>query len=54
MGKEHAKCLNMLKTFTRRVIMQRDADFEANDFCFQKRAAFLDILLKAKHDDPTM
>jgi cytochrome P450 family 4 subfamily V len=53
-GREHKRCLKILHNFTRRVILQRDADFEANEFMFSKRAAFLDILLKAKHDDPTI
>lgn len=54
-GREHKKCLETLHQFTRRVILQREADFEANEFAFfSKRAAFLDILLKAKHDDPTI
>lgn len=33
--------------------MQRAADFEVGDFV-PKRAAFMDILLKAMHEDPTM
>lgn len=53
-GKEHKRCLDILHTFTRKVIVERDAEFEANNFSIQKRAAFLDILLKAKHDDPTI
>jgi cytochrome P450 len=53
-GKEHKRCLEVLQGFTKKVIRERDAEFEANDFVNQKRVAFLDILLKAKHDDPTI
>jgi cytochrome P450 family 4 subfamily V len=53
-GKDHQRCLDILHRFTRLVIISRDADFEANDYTMSKRCAFLDILLKAKHDDPTI
>lgn len=54
-GREHKRCLELLHKFTRQVIMQRDADFEANNYMSTtKRAAFMDILLKAKHEDPTI
>lgn len=34
--------------------MQREVDFEGNSYNTSKRSAFLDIMLKAKHDDPTI
>lgn len=37
------------------MIQERDAEFEAvSESTDRKRAAFLDILLKAKRDDPTI
>lgn len=54
-GREQKVVIEKLHKFTRRVIMQRDADFEANSYSANKRrTAFLDIMLKAKHDDPTI
>jgi cytochrome P450 family 4 subfamily V len=53
-GKEHKRCLDILHGFTRKVIRERDQEFEDNNLTNQKRVAFLDILLKAKHDDNTI
>lgn len=53
-GQEHKKCLDILHNFTNKVILQRDSEFENLDLASQKRIAFLDVLLKAKHDDPTI
>ncbi len=50
-GKEHKRCLDILHGFTRKVIQERDAEFEADEFESKKRVAFLDILLRAKHED---
>lgn len=51
-GRENKHCLEILHGLTRRVIAQRDADFDSSET--PKRPAFLDILLKAKRDDPTI
>ncbi len=53
-GKKHNKCLEILHNFTRKVIMERNADFEKNNFNSTNRIAFLDMLLKFKHHDPTI
>jgi hypothetical protein len=34
--------------------MERSADFEKNNFNSTNRTAFLDMLLKIKHEDPTI
>ena len=34
--------------------MERNADFEKNNFNSTNRIAFLDMLLKIKHEDPTI
>ena len=54
-GREHKQCLKVLQKFTNQVIMQRDADFDDSLIgSSNRRKAFLDILLKAKRDDPTI
>jgi cytochrome P450 family 4 subfamily V len=54
-GKEHQECLKIIHGFSREVILGREKEFEENSVEFQqKRMAFLDILLKAKHDDQTI
>ena len=53
-GMEHDKCLNILQGFTKKVINERNAEFEASDFITNKRIAFLDTLLKAKNEDSSL
>lgn len=53
-GRDHNKNLKILHDFTRKVINERNSELEKNMFEFSKRKAFLDMLLKAKHDDPTI
>nr|UOU03282.1 cytochrome P450 4EC1 [Brachionus rubens] len=53
-GKEFKKCLGILHTFTRNVILKRDSEFDDVDFESKNKIAFLDILLKAKRDNPNM
>ena len=53
-GKEHNKTLKILHDFTRKVINERNNEFEKNNFEMNKRKAFLDMLLKAKHDDSSI
>ena len=50
-GKEHARCLKLLHKFTRDIIMKRDQEFDSSNYGIQKRVAFLDLLLKIKHED---
>ena len=51
-GKAYKKSLDTLHGFTRKVIHERNSDFNLNQS--QKRVAFLDILLKAKHEDNSL
>ena len=53
-GRKHNKCLEILHGFTRKVILERNADFEKNNFNSTNRIAFLDMLLKFKHEDPSI
>ena len=53
-GIEHQKCLDILQGFTRKVILERNAEFTNSNFTTSKRVAFLDMLLKAKSEDPTL
>lgn len=53
-GKEHQECLDILQGFTRKVILERDAEFDETSAASQKRVAFLDVLLKAKHLDASI
>nr|QUF59368.1 cytochrome p450 CYP4V24 [Brachionus angularis] len=53
-GKEHKRCLKILHDFTNKVILERDADYDNLDINSQKRIAFLDLLLKAKREDPSI
>ena len=53
-GREHARCLKILHGFTRGIILKRDKEFEASNLGTQKRIAFLDLLLRAKHADKTL
>jgi hypothetical protein len=49
-GKDHEKCLQILKKFTRNVILTRSKDFDDENLN-SKRIAFLDTLLKYKKED---
>lgn len=53
-GRDHKHSIEVLHRFARNVIMQRDADFDDSQIGSTRRQAFLDILLKAKRDDPTI
>ncbi len=53
-GKDHEKSLTILHNFTQKVINERVSEYQKNDFEMNKRIAFLDMLLKARHDDPTI
>jgi cytochrome P450 len=53
-GREHDKNLKILKDFTKKVINERNSEFENNNCEMNKRVAFLDMLLKAKHDDSSI
>ncbi|KAK0416436.1 hypothetical protein QR680_012482 [Steinernema hermaphroditum] len=45
-GKEHDWALGLLKSFTKQVIQERQAELEACDYNIEGRPAFLDLLLK--------
>jgi docosahexaenoic acid omega-hydroxylase len=51
-GREHKNCLDILQGFTRKVILERDAEFSVTSI--NKRAAFLDMLLKVKNQDGSL
>ena len=51
-GKEYRNCLDILQNFTKKVILERNEEFK--NVSTTKRIAFLDMLLKAKSDDPTL
>ena len=53
-GKTHDECLKILHDFTRKVILEKSSEFEQSNLKSQKRIAFLDMLLKAKSEDPTL
>ena len=53
-GKEHHKNLNIVHDFTKNVIKEREKEYKESNFASNGRRAFLDILLKAKHDDLTL
>lgn len=57
-GKKHNKCLEILHSFTRKVIMERSEQYENNnsysDSSKKNRIAFLDMLLKVKHEDKSL
>nr|ATW72313.1 cytochrome p450 CYP4V38 [Brachionus calyciflorus] len=53
-GKEYKKCLKALHDFTKKVILERDADLDDTELMSKKRIAFLDLLLKAKREDPSI
>lgn len=53
LGKEYNQHLRNLHEFTQRVIEERNSEydeFEAGDLKKKRKIAFLDLLLKAKHD----
>ena len=50
----YSRSLKILHDFTRKVIIERDAEFEKSNVKSQKRIAFLDMLLKAKAEDPSI
>jgi len=53
-GRNHKRCLKILHDFTKKVILERNEEFESYNYQSLKRIAFLDMLLKAKHEDPTI
>nr|UOU03280.1 cytochrome P450 4V23/24-2 [Brachionus rubens] len=53
-GKEYQNCLKVLHDFTKKVIMERDVELEDSELKSEKRIAFLDLLLKAKREDPSI
>nr|APA31876.1 cytochrome p450 00951 [Brachionus plicatilis] len=53
-GKDFKRCLKILHEFTTKVILERDGDLDDLDLQSKKRIAFLDLLLKAKREDPTI
>lgn len=53
-GQDFKRCLKILHDFTTKVILERDADLDDIDLMSKKRIAFLDLLLKAKRDNPTI
>nr|UOU03281.1 cytochrome P450 4V23/24-1 [Brachionus rubens] len=53
-GKDYQKCLKTLHDFSKRVIQERDADLDDTELKLKKRIAFLDLLLKAKREDPSI
>ena len=48
-GKEQDKCLNILHTFTKKVIEERRQELEASGWRLEGRRAFLDLLLEMAH-----
>ena len=52
-GRDHEKNLKILHNFTRKVINERNSEFQTSSFEI-KRRAFLDMLLKAKHEDSSL
>ena len=53
-GIEYRKNLDIVHNFTRKVIKEREIEYKESNFMNSERKAFLDILLKAKHDDLTL
>ena len=53
-GRSHNRCIKTLHEFTRKVIKERSEEFEQSNYKHSKRIAFLDMLLKAKAEDPTL
>jgi cytochrome P450 len=53
-GKEYRRHVNILHAQSRKIIKERAIDFETNDIHKQQRASFIDLLLKAKRDNPTV
>lgn len=53
-GIQYKKSLDILHKFTRDVILKRDAEFDISDLESNKNYALLDILLKAKRQDPCL
>jgi cytochrome P450 len=51
---EQKKCLDILHGFTKKVIREREAEFDGCNFDVKRRTAFLDLLLKAKNQDLTL
>ena len=52
--REQNKCLKILHGFTKKVIREREAEIDMNDFGSKRREAFLDLLSKAKNQDQTL
>jgi cytochrome P450 len=52
-GREEKRNIEIVNNFSRDVILQREADLVANNFVIPKRHSFIDIFLKAKHDQHT-
>ena len=53
-GIEYRRNLDIIQDFTRKVIKEREIEYKESNFMNSERKAFLDILLKAKHDDLTL
>lgn len=53
-NREQKKCLEILHGFTKKVIREREAEFDSCNFEIKRRTAFLDLLLKAKNHDLTL
>jgi len=54
-GKEHREALKILHNFTEKIIMERNDELLASNYTISdKKVAFLDMLLKVKHEDPTI
>ncbi|CAI4226462.1 unnamed protein product [Auanema sp. JU1783] len=49
-GKSHQRCLNILHSYTKKVIEERKVELEENDWRLDGRRAFLDLLLEMSHN----
>lgn len=55
LAKKQKENIKIIHNFSRRLILQRDAEFDPNTIGQNnKRIAFLDFLLKFKREDPTI
>ena len=55
LGIQHNKCIKIMHDFSRKIIRERSKAAELDMYALtsSKRIAFLDVLLKAKSEDPT-